>query len=62
MSKVQADNQIRFQDIETAMIGEERINNVTKIIDDKNLPGSSTPQDLGSVSYKDTVTTKQLKN
>ena len=57
LSKVQADNQIRFQDIETAMIGEERINNVTKkIIDNKNLPGSSTPQDLGSVSYKDTVT------
>ena len=57
LSKVQADNQIRFQDIETAMISGEGIKKVTKkITEDNVLPGSSTPQDLGSISYKDTET------
>ena len=32
LSKVQADNQIRFQDIETALVSEEGINKVTKKI------------------------------
>ena len=58
LSKVQADNQIRFQDIETAMGSAEDIKSLTKntIQDDNELPGSSTPQDLGSISYKDTET------
>ena len=57
LSKVQADNQIRFQDIETAMNSSEGIKNITKKLDQENvLPGSSTPQDLGSISYKDTET------
>ena len=57
LSKVQADNQIRFQDIETAIVSEDGIKKVTKKTKDDNaLPGSSTPQDLGSISYKDTVT------
>ena len=57
LSKIQADNQIRFQDIETAMISGEGIKKVTKkITEDNVLPGSSTPQDLGSISYKDTET------
>ena len=56
LSKVQADNQMRFQDIETSIISEEGIKKVTKkITDDNALPGSSTPQDLGSISYKDSV-------
>ena len=58
LSKVQADNQIRFQDIENLISPGDGI----KKTSDKNiLPGSSEPQDLGSVSYKDTVTneTKQ---
>ena len=58
LSKVQADNQIRFQDIENSISPSDGI----KKTSDKNiLPGSSEPQDLGSVSYKDTVTneTKQ---
>ena len=58
LSKVQADNQIRFQDIENSISPGDGI----KKTSDKNiLPGSSEPQDLGSVSYKDTVTneTKQ---
>ena len=57
LSKVQADNQIRFQDIETGMTSEEQVNKVTKKITKEDvLPGSSTPQDLGSISYKDTET------
>ena len=58
LSKVQADNQIRFQDIESLISPGDG----TKKTSDKNiLPGSSEPQDLGSVSYKDTATneTKQ---
>ena len=58
LSKVQADNQIRFQDIENLISSGDGI----KKTSDKNiLPGSSEPQDLGSVSYKDTATneTKQ---
>jgi len=57
LSKVQADNQLRFQDIEEVMISDDPNKKLTKKIDkkkDKNLPGSSEPQDLGSISYKDT--------
>ena len=50
LSKVQADNQLRFQELE---IGENKIANSSK---EKNLPGSSQPQDLGSITYKDTET------
>ena len=58
LSKVQADNQIRFQQLETGMPMEENSKKITKKIDENNelLPGSSKPQDLGSISYKDTAT------
>ncbi len=57
LSKVQADNQIRFQDIETNLSSGEGTKKITKkLIDENALPGSSTPQDLGSISYKDTET------
>ena len=58
LSKVQADNQIRFQDIESSITSGDGIKKVTKksYEDNKILPGSSTPQDLGSISYKDTET------
>jgi len=59
MSKVQADNQIRFQDLEVAMSSTDNSNKVTKKTknnDNEALPGSSQPQDLGSISYKDTST------
>ena len=58
LSKVQADNQIRFQDLENSFSFENGTKKITrKIEDDKNkiLPGSSQPQDLGSISYKDTT-------
>ena len=58
LSKVQADNQLRFQDIEETIISDDPNKKVSKKLDnkeDKNLPGSSEPQDLGSISYKDTA-------
>ena len=61
LSKVQADNQLRFQDLENSISSDETNNKVTKktISDDsESLPGSSQPQDLGSISYKDTATTE----
>ena len=59
LSKVQADNQIRFQDIESALQfeGNTKLSLKEKTKKDiENLPGSSKPQDLGSVSYKDNTT------
>ena len=61
LSKIQADNQIRFQDIESAINSSEGITQLTskpKTDDKKILPGSSQPQDLGSISYKDTQTSE----
>ena len=62
LSKVQADNQIRFQDLENGNVslsnnilpesGNEKV---------KKLPGSSEPQDLGSISYKDSEPTTQTQ-
>ena len=58
LSKVQSDNQIRFQDIENVISSGGELNLVKK--KEKNiLPGSSEPQDLGSVSYKDNETKEQ---
>jgi len=51
LSKVQADNQLRFQELE--VINDNQIVNLKS---EKNLPGSSLPQDLGSITYKDTET------
>ena len=58
LSKVQADNQIRFQDLENGFGSDGAIKKITKKIKMKKkaLPGSSQPQDLGSISYKDTNT------
>ena len=66
LSKVQADNQVRFQDLEAAFNSGEAVKNITKNTTQENiLPGSSTPQDLGSVSYKDTLsneTTQKIES
>ncbi len=62
VSKIQADNQIRFQDIENNIssgnIGntENQLSLKPKTDEQKVLPGSSQPQDLGTISYKDTET------
>jgi tol-pal system protein YbgF len=58
MSKVQADNQIRFQDLEGGLSTGETTKKITKKNNDNSneiLPGSSEPQDLGSISYKDST-------
>ena len=58
MSKTQADNQVRFQDLETGKFSNFTDKKITSKIDsnEKVLPGSSEPQDLGSISYKDNST------
>jgi len=59
MSKVQADNQIRFQDLESTLSSDDAIKKITKKTNDNQsevLPGGSQPQDLGSISYKDSTT------
>ena len=60
LSKIQADNQLRFQQLENGNLNENTTNNEIvlkpKKEEEKILPGSSEPQDLGSISYKDTST------
>ena len=59
MSKVQADNQIRFQDLENIIPNDNSNKKITKKLENSekdSLPGSSQPQDLGSISYKDSDT------
>ena len=68
LSKVQSDNQLRFQDLETAISNGETLNLTSKKHSEPNseiLPGSSQPQDLGSISYKDnstSETTQQIQS
>ena len=57
MSKVQADNQLRFQNLENGIPLTEETKKMSKNTSNNEneiLPGSSQPQDLGSISYKDT--------
>ncbi len=61
LSKVQADNQLRFQQLESGQSinkieDNQQISTLTNENNEKILPGSSQPQDLGSISYKDTET------
>ena len=59
LSKIQADNQLRFQGLEegtSTSIVENKELVLKSNEEDKILPGSSEPQDLGSISYKDTST------
>ena len=63
LSKIQADNQIRFQDIESAISSGESTTQLsskpkTDTTKSEILPGSSQPQDLGTISYKDTETSE----
>ena len=62
LSKVQADNQIRFQDLENLSLTDNDKRTLTKNeTKDKILPGSSQPQDLGSISYKDSNTNETFQ-
>ena len=61
LSKVQADNQIRFQDLEKSTLENETEIKVSKKPGSEQLPGSSQPQDLGTISYKDTTTEEKTQ-
>ena len=61
MTKVQADNQVRFQQLENQastinVNKDQQVSSLPKEDKEEFLPGSSQPQDLGSISYKDTET------
>ena len=71
ISKVQADNQIRFQQLESGSVtsvvnsNDNKVTELTTTEQEKDLPGSSQPQDLGTISYKDTetnLTSQQTKS
>ncbi len=69
LSKVQADNQLRFQQLEekSNSLTSNQDTNLTSLKKDSDeiLPGSSQPQDLGAISYKDTetnLTTQQTQS
>tara|TARA_Y100000768_G_scaffold115507_1_gene85236 strand:- start:1146 stop:2150 length:1005 start_codon:yes stop_codon:yes gene_type:complete len=64
VSKLQSDNQIRFQDIEDDLSSVSAIDNNQQLssapkIEKQILPGSSQPQDLGTISYKDMETSEK---
>ena len=59
LSKIQSDNQLRFQQIEKTIANTisneaQKLTSSLKTSNEEEiLPGSSQPQDLGSISYKD---------
>jgi len=58
ISKVQSDNQLRFQDLENSTI---TTSNKTTLNKKEQLPGSSTEQDLGSISDADVAAAEQIQ-
>ena len=62
LTKLQSDNQLRFEQVEKTMgnvvsTGAATLSeNISE--EDKILPGTSEPQDLGSISYKDMTTSE----
>ena len=64
VTKLQSDNQIRFQDIENDLSSVNVIDSNQQLssapkIEKQILPGSSQPQDLGTISYKDMETSEK---
>ena len=58
ITKVQTDNQLRFQDLEKSGLTSDKITSSNEI---KKLPGSDEPQDLGGVSDSDIASTQQVQ-
>tara|TARA_B100000029_G_scaffold244207_1_gene241403 strand:+ start:626 stop:1576 length:951 start_codon:yes stop_codon:yes gene_type:complete len=58
ITKVQADNQMRFQDLEQSGFAE---NNQSKKKKKKKLPGSDEPQDLGGVTESEVASMQQVQ-
>ncbi len=72
LSKTQADNQLRFQDLENnSNLVQKSDNNQENLITNENLdndlaskkimPGTSQPQDLGTISYKEMTDTNETQ-
>ena len=61
LTKLQSDNQLRFEQVEKTIgnVVSTGAANMTENTSEENkkLPGTSEPQDLGSISYKDMTTT-----
>ena len=65
-SKVQADNQLRFQQLEQNIVSgslneNQNLSALPKESKEKILPGSSKPQDLGAISYIDNETNSEVQ-
>jgi len=58
ITKVQTDNQIRFQDLENSGMTQDERSIVKK---EKKLPGSSEPKDLGGISESDMASVEQIQ-
>ena len=65
LTKIQADNQIRFEEIDAELVsinsnskslGSNKLSLKPKVEENKILPGSSQPQLLGTITYKDSET------
>ena len=72
LSKTQADNQLRFQELEnnSSLVqknenSEQNLssseNTETELASKKIMPGTSQPQDLGTISYKDMTDTNETQ-
>ncbi len=66
LSKVQADNQLRFQQLEQNIVSgslneNQNLSVLPKESKEKILPGSSKPQDLGAISYIDNETNSEVQ-
>ena len=72
LSKTQADNQLRFQVLEnnSSLVQKNEINeqnlltnenSETNLASKKIMPGTSQPQDLGTISYKDMTDTSETQ-
>ena len=66
LSKVQADNQLRFQQLEQNIVSgslneNQNLSALPKESKEKILPGSSKPQDLGAISYIDNKTNSEVQ-
>ena len=73
LSKTQADNQLRFQELENSSSlvqknenSEQNLptneNTETELANKKIMPGTSKPQDLGTISYKDMTDTNETQS
>jgi TolA-binding protein len=65
LTKIQTDNQVRFEEIDAELVsinsnynsnGSNQLSLKPKVKENKMLPGSSQPQLLGTITYKDTET------